>query len=875
MNLRTKTLGLLAVMLAGLLLVQTVMTSRILFTGAQNLEEKLTRRTVQQLQSVLGIEMAELEVLVKDWGNWDDTYAFIEDRSAEYIESNLNAPAITTIKIHAFVILDNQGRVVWGSGCDLESATLVPYPDDLLAKLALPMGPAMSDQEVRLHGLLHLDEGTMLVSTGPILTSEEKGPRRGVIVFGRWLDDAMLARLKSFLHFPVTMTPWHDLMPPELAAVRDQLTVDEPSEVVVLDDERIAGYGLLSDLHGKPALLAQVITPREIHAESVRGRRMMLLWLVAAAVALGGAMHLLLEFSILRRLSGLMRGIGRIRSGSDLTQRIAVRGSDEIGRLGQALNDMLGSLEQSRVGEQFARIALAEEKERLAVTLRSIGDGVITTDTEGRVNLMNGVAEAMTGWTMAEAMNRPLSDVFTLVNEQSRQPVENPVTKVLETGSTVGMANQTALIGRDGRERLIADSAAPIRDHDGRIIGVVLVVRDVTEKTRIEVERQRANKLESVGVLAGGIAHDFNNVLTAILANVTMAQLYANPGDDLQLSLGEAEKACLRARDLTHQLLTFAKGGTPLKEVTLLGDVVTEAASLAARGSACRCQFTLANDLWPVEADRGQMHQVFNNLVLNAVQAMPSGGDIRLEAANILVSEENFLPLTAGRYVRVRIIDHGIGIPAEHLGKIFDPYFTTKQRGTGLGLTTCYSIVSKHGGYVAVSSKLGKGSTFTVYLPATSKSVVRAGTDSGQLIRGEGRVLIMDDEQPILDVGSSMLKKIGYEVVQARDGEEALNLYAAAREKGRPFDCVIMDITIPSGMGGREAMTKLLALDPDVRAIVSSGYSNDLVLQDFRSFGFAGVMVKPYTLTEMSKALAEALAGRRSAPFTADHPKQA
>lgn len=509
--------------------------------------------------------------------------------------------------------------------------------------------------------------------------------------------------------------------------------------------------------------------------------------------------------------------------------------------------------------------ALAAEKERLAVTLGSIGDGVIATDVEGRVIFINRTAEELTGWLQEEAMGRPLPEIFRIIHEKSRVHCENPVEKVLATGSVVGLANHTVLISKEGREHAIADSGAPIRNREGGIIGVVLVFRDVTQKQRMQEELLRASTLESVGLLAGGVAHDFNNILTAILGNLSLAMLSLDERSEAHERLVQAEKASIRARDLAQQLLTFAKGGGPIKKTASLVDLLRESANFVVRGSNVRCEFSIQEGLWPVEIDEGQIGQVIHNLVLNAEQAMPEGGRIEIRAENRTRDGAKGLPLVRGEYVHITIRDFGVGIPKEHLQKIFDPYFTTKQRGSGLGLSTSYSIIKKHDGHMTVDSEPGKGSAFSIYLPAFPKAVLpkRKEPIAFEALLGRGRVLVMDDEEIIRDVLQEMLRRFGYETVLARDGGEAIELYRRAKESEHPFDAVIMDLTVPGGMGGKEAIRKLREIDPEVRAIVSSGYSNDPLAGTFTKYGFSDFVAKPFKLEELGKVLKRVVSKNR------------
>jgi PAS domain S-box-containing protein len=502
--------------------------------------------------------------------------------------------------------------------------------------------------------------------------------------------------------------------------------------------------------------------------------------------------------------------------------------------------------------------ALAAEKERLAVTLYSIGDGVITTDTNGDVTLINKIAEQLTGWSQTEAAGKPLKSLFKTMHATTRQPMPNPVEVVLRTASIFNLDQTVILVGRDGAERAVADSAAPIRDREGSVIGAVLVFRDVTAKQKSEAELLKESKLESVGLLAGGIAHDFNNILQGILGNLSLARMNAHSIEKMLERVERVEKSAMRAKDLTQQLVMFARGGAPIRKPVQITGLVKDATTFALHGSNVTCEFSLATDAWLVDVDEGQFRQVINNIALNAVQAMAEGGKIEVRVENVELMTGHLPPLKEGKYVKISIRDYGTGIRPEHLQRVFDPYFTTRPGARGLGLASAYSVVRKHDGQIKVESEISKGTTFQIYLPASARAAEAPARESEQKrFFGRGRVLIMDDEVDILTLAGEMLKVMGYEVETAKDGTEALEKYAVAANGGHPFSVVIMDLTIPEGMGGKEAIRRLKALDPQVKAIVSSGYSYDPVMANFQEHGFSGVIPKPYVMDELGRVLAE------------------
>ena len=451
------------------------------------------------------------------------------------------------------------------------------------------------------------------------------------------------------------------------------------------------------------------------------------------------------------------------------------------------------------------------------------------------------------------------TDFGRVITEESYDVMREDIIALAE--GEVIFESESVAQDMDGKRvnTIVRRTIAP--GHENTWSRIFVSAIDITERKRMEEELQKMEKLESVGILAGGIAHDLNNFLTGIVGNISLAMMYEDPREK-DKRLAEAEKACMQIKDLTQQMLTFSKGGAPILQTAAIGNLLRDAATFTLRGSNVGCEFSIPDDLWPAEIDGGQINQVINNLIINSQQAMPGGGTVTIRAENMTIDTASGLPLEPGAYIKISVEDQGIGIPQDHLQKIFDPFFTTKQAGNGLGLATSYSIIEKHKGHIAVESRISVGTTFHIYLPASPEGVLMDAEEMEKKpIMGEGRVLVMDDEKHVRDTAASMLSSIGYEAITAIDGAEAIEIYKEAMSSASPFDAVIMDLTIPGGMGGEETIQRLMEIDPEVKAIVSSGYSNDPILANFREYGFMGFIAKPYKIQKLSEILHGVIAG--------------
>ncbi|NOX25967.1 MAG: PAS domain S-box protein, partial [Deltaproteobacteria bacterium] len=501
-------------------------------------------------------------------------------------------------------------------------------------------------------------------------------------------------------------------------------------------------------------------------------------------------------------------------------------------------------------GRNRAAAAVVEEKNKLDAVLAALGDGLTMQDLQFRVIYQNEAHKKLQGDHIGELCYRAYHDGRTQVCDGCLLAL------CFADGKT--HHRETSFLAANGETMHTEVSASPVRDALGNIYAGIEITRDITTRKLLEQDLIKRQKLESVGVLAGGIAHDFNNMLTAILGNISLAGLRLPLDSKPRRLIAAAEQACNRAKHLTQQLLTFSRGGTPVTHTASISSLIRESAAFTLRGSKAQCVVSpMANDLWLVEVDEGQLNQVIQNLVKNSEQAMPQGGSVYLAAENVEVSDAEIETLPGGKYVKITVKDEGQGMPAAMFAKIFDPYFTTKEMGNGLGLAVCYSIVKNHQGVITVDSREGIGSEFSLYLPASDKKLAPVKLDNvlGLPTKNRGRILLMDDDEMVQNVSAQLLRHLGYQVVIAEDGGRAAALFLAAQKSGAPFDAVILDLTIPGGMGGMETITRLLEIDPAVKAIVSSGYATDPIMANYKEYGFAAVIPKPFTLNELSQIL--------------------
>jgi PAS domain S-box-containing protein len=534
--------------------------------------------------------------------------------------------------------------------------------------------------------------------------------------------------------------------------------------------------------------------------------------------------------------------------------RITYRGTEAVLSIVRDITDRKRAEEALRRSEEYIRNVID-----------TVDEGFLVLDRDFRIVTANRAYCAALGLPPEEVVGRRCHEVAHRTAEACfARGEECAVRRVFETGAPASSIHRH--VDGEGRLVYVETRAFPLKDESGAVTRAIETVNDISERYLLEAERLKTQKLEAIGTLAGGIAHDFNNLLQGVFGYVSMAKLHVGSREKAIAMLEQAERALAMSTNLTNQLLTFAKGGKPAKTRVLLRPVIENAARFAVSGSRSGYRLDCAADLWPAEADEGQLAQVIQNVVLNASESMPEGGTVGIAAENVVLAPGAKSALRAGgRFVRIEIRDTGVGIPEAHLARIFDPYFTTKQRGSGLGLATSYSIVRNHGGTIEVASEAGRGSTFTLYLPAAEGAERGGPVPAAPAEAGKGRILVMDDEELLRTVSKEMIEALGHEVVCAGDGGEAIAAFAKARSEGRPFDVVILDLTVKGGMGGEQTLAGIREIQPDAVAVVSSGYADSPAIAEYRSRGFAAFLKKPYDIESLRGCLNLVLSRRTGA----------
>ena len=855
MNLRTRLLivGLLA--LAVFVAAFYVLAGVTIDRTYARIDNQSVARQVLRAHSFLDYALGAFGRSCEDWAYWDATYQYAVDRNAAYADSTITPDSLATVGVDIMLFLDTSGKVVSARFQTPTSQTSDYTSPDLIAQFG--PGTALWAQAMHqpgLTGYVLVGGRVAFAAARPILTSARTGPARGVLVFVRYLDDAFFAGMAETVGGPVAFQPAGQVQPGTVESQALVLLAEGQSTVgLPTGTHEVRGFELHTDLSGNPSFLLTTTAARTKSNEIAQLKRIIVLATSMIGAILAAFAIVVMNHFILQRITSLGLQVTEVGHTKDLSLRVHLSGSDELSQLATDVNTTLESLQQTQRDKDRMAEELERDRKRLHDYFNHAHDLIFALDTDDKVTMVNQSACSVLGYDEKDLLGRSILDI---VGPDSREVMLRANDEI---GSGDIVARSVDVLTRDGNRRTLDLSGQRLWDN-GQPTGTFYIARDITDRLRLEHDLLHNEALASLGTLAAGIAHDFNNVLTVVKGSISLADSSLEEPTESQHHLEVARVAVDRAQALAGQLLTFSRGGAPVKENVDVESIVREVARFVLSGSGIALQVSVDGILPAVEADRNQLFQVVQNIILNARDAMLSGGTLDIALRCQTVSEEHPFGIAApGDYVVIRIADSGSGIAPEDMKLLFDPFFTTKPSGHGVGLSTARSIARRHGGDLLIESVADKGTTVWLCMPVAHGPVTQA-----QLAKPEGkpssatsRLLVMDDEQTVADVTCAMAERLGYETTAVPDGEAALTVYAQAVTEQRPFDLVIMDLTVPGGMGGREAVQKLHELYPDARVIVASGYSDDASIAEYAQRGFIASLAKPYTMEQLERVLRE------------------
>ena len=855
MSLRTRLFIVALLALTFFVAVFYVLASVTIDRTYARLDNESARRQVLRAHSYIDYVLGAFGSTCSDWAYWDDTYQYVVDHNPAYADSNLSPSSLATIEVDIMLFLDTNGKIVHAGLQTPTSQT----PDDTPPDLIIQFGPgtALLTQALRqpgLTGYMLVGGRVAFVAARPILTSARTGPAQGVLVFVRYPDETFFAGMAKTIGGNVTFQA-ADQVQPETVESRalTLLATGQPTVGLPTGTDEVRGFTKLTDLSGSTTLLLSTTAKRTQSAEIAQLKRIVVAVTSMIVVLLLGLGLLVLNRTFMRRIASLGSQVAEVGHTSDLALRVHLPGSDELSQLATDVNTTLESLQQTQRDKDRMTEELERDRKRLHDYFDHANDLIFALDTSGKVTMVNQSACSVLGYEEKDLLGRSMLDI---VSPDSR---EFMLRANDEIGSGDSVARTIDVLTRDGNRRTLDLSGQRLWDN-GQPTGTFYIARDITDRLRMEHELLHNEALESLGTLAAGIAHDFNNVLTVVKGSISLADSSLEEPAESQHHLEVARVAVDRAQGLASQLLTFSRGGAPVKENVDVESIVREVARFVLSGSGIALQVSVDGIVPVAEADRNQLFQVVQNIILNARDAMPSGGTLDIALRCQTVSEEHPFGIAApGDYVVIRIADSGSGIAPEDMKLLFDPFFTTKPSGHGVGLSTARSIARRHGGDLLIESVADKGTTVWLCMPVAHGPVTQAqlAKPDGEPVSATGRLLVMDDEQTVADVTCAMARRLGYETTSVPDGETTLTVYAQAVTEQHPFDLVIMDLTVPGGMGGREAVQRLHELYPDARVIVASGYSDDASIAEYAQRGFIASLAKPYTMEQLGRVLRE------------------
>jgi PAS domain S-box-containing protein len=847
MRIRTKSALIILATTLCLIIIAQVLASAFINAQVTSTEGDEVNDAVDRLGNTIDDRIGELNTITTSCAYWDDSYYFMQYGNQSYVDGNFNTPAIVGLRVDFVLALNSSMGLVVGKAVDLENETDAPLENATLDAITSdPMireTPTEEGAQRPVSGLIELPQGICMISSRAIYKSDLSGPSNGFIIIGRYLDNNEIAAISDLNNLPFSISAFDDPVSREFSTAKNRLENGTSYLASPINNTAIAGFGAWNDLSGTPTVIVRTELDRSAYQQGMRGLNMLLVLSIVAGAIVGTLSLLLQDRFIFSRMHRMGRDMRIIGEEADPSYRLFVKGNDEIRTFADDANGMLASLER-------AGTDLKESEEKFRNIFNNVGDSIFIHYPEGPYFAVNDAAVARFGYSREELLKMRPQDL-----DAPEQAATIPLH--VEEIRRHGSAKFSTVHLTKGGVRTPSEIDARMITWAGRP-AILVDIRDISDRIKAEENEVNIKRLEAVGQLAGSVAHDFNNLFTGVTGNLALARAKLAGNDQVIRYLDEIERATTRAASIAQGMLAFSSGGEPIRRPSDIGALIKGTIGQRTSRSSVIYDLDIPPDLWLVDVDPGQIGSTMESVIENACYSMPQGGRIEITFRNFIAAGGERLDLGAGRYVIVSIRDHGMGMPSEVVSRVFDPYFTTRPGALGLGLTMAFATAGRNGGTIGIESIVGEGTTLHIYLPASDhQGQIKERQPSVQ--KSGGHILLMDDEDYILDINKEILNGLGYSTEEVHDGQEALAAYIRAMNNGHRFDAVIMDLTIPEGMGGKEAIQKLLEIDPGARAIVSSGYSNDPVMAHYREHGFMGVVPKPYKIEELATCLANVL----------------
>jgi PAS domain S-box-containing protein len=869
MSLRLKILLILSVVVAVYVGLYSGIQRLFVMPSFLEVEQNVAVKDVKRCITALQREIHHLDLLTHDWAAWDDTCQFVEDRNSSYIKANLTLETFKNDNNNLINIYNTRGELVWGKCLDLKRRKEIQLRD--LSQKVLPLKhPLLLHKTIHssIEGIWMTEYGPMLIASRPIITSKNEGPSRGALIMGRFINDGLVETIIEQTGVDFKLLPVKkDSLPDDDRKVINQIQSDKLILIRVRDSKFLQGYALFHDIQGTPVLLLKASIPRDISIKGTTAMWFTMLSIMFAGLILLFMNWLLFERTIVKPVSKLTEYAIAIGRGEDLPALSSIERKDEIGKLAREFDSTLQKLKKEIGERKQAEEELKKSKDFLESVIESSKDGIVIFDEKGYILSVNTAMEKMSCFRKEKLIGRYRSKLLP-ADRDIMEKLAEKMEELFEKGST---SFETVAKTKEGKNVYVEYNDSMIKDDKGNCLAAVSIVRDITERKKMEQQLIRFEKLRSLGELAGGVAHDFNNELATILGRAQLLRKLFNLEEgkperrksyvDLKKGLEIIEKAALDGAETVRRIQEFSRKRDEQDDVKYFTEVDVHAAINDAleytklrwkdEAESKGIWISVAKILLPVPFVLGsvaELREVLTNIINNALDAMPEGGEMR-----VTTIQEN-------SSVAIKIEDTGIGIPEEIKERIFDPFFTTKgPQSTGLGMSVSYGIISRHGGTIKVDSTEGKGSTFTINLPVPEKKAHQEKNGEGKPAREEFKkatILVIDDEEPVRNLLYDILEEGGHEVEVACNGSEGVELF-----KRKEFDLVFTDLGMP-GMSGWQVAEEIKKIKRETPVALITGWKVDQESEMMKN-GVDLIVNKPFQLDQVLRLVHEGMEIRK------------